>query len=97
MSDRQLTMDGREEDIAPTYSQDRLFTAPKTMEGQMAMDTDISGRRVLITWKRYECRPDETYTAVAHCVDPMGTLTFKRDEDGFLGYCGSGSWEFIDF
>jgi hypothetical protein len=37
MFDRQLTIDGREADIAPVHEQPRMFEFPKTTRGQMAL------------------------------------------------------------
>jgi hypothetical protein len=37
MFDQQLTFDGGAEDIAPPTRQDKLFTAPRVMRGQLAM------------------------------------------------------------
>lgn len=58
---------------------------------------DISGQRVRIDYLG-SYRPDigrygpEHYYATALCVDFMGTLTFEREGDGFLGVAGLGAW-----
>jgi hypothetical protein len=54
-----------------------------------------AGTPITVTWLFGDAaygRADASYTATLICVDPMGTATFKRDEDGFLGVCGSGAW-----
>lgn len=52
MFDQQLTFDGDAEDIAPATKQDRLFTAPKTIQGQTAMDTDTPRQGLTTREKR---------------------------------------------
>jgi hypothetical protein len=54
---------------------------------------NIAGERVKVTWKPAAYAWEEgSYYATAICVDPRGTLTFEREEDGFLGIAGSGAW-----
>jgi len=50
---------------------------------------EIAGKPVRITWGP---RLEQEYTGTAISVDKLGTLTFKRDEDGYLGIAGSGAW-----
>jgi hypothetical protein len=54
-----------------------------------------AGTPILVTWlfgdEAYG-RVDASYTAVLNGVDGMGTATFTRDEDGFIGVAGSPAW-----
>lgn len=52
----------------------------------------IQGKRVKITIPGAYPYLEENYYAEAICVDKMGTLTFRREEDGFLGIAGLGCW-----
>lgn len=57
-----------------------------------------SGEAIEVRWLFGDAaigRSDATYTATLMCVDGMGTATFRRDEDGFLGVAGSGAWRYI--
>lgn len=79
MFDQQLTMDGGAEDLAPRHEQPKLFAAPRTMRGQLAMPAqtcDICGDVI---------EPGEHWSddgsEVAHtaCVDDWFRRNFGRE------------------
>jgi hypothetical protein len=54
-----------------------------------------AGTPILVTWLFGEeayGRTDASYIATLIGADWMGTATFKRDEDGFLGVAGCRAW-----
>lgn len=65
--------------------------SPATPTQEANMVDIATGTEVLITVP-HTWPPDE-YTATVMCVDFMGTITFKRHEDDYIGIAGSGTYK----
>lgn len=88
MFDRQLTMDGREEDIAPVHEQPRMFEFPKTSRGQLNMP-DVS--------LNYNDSPRPITQAEAEAI-AEGEYGWRHSCDGWIIWCrgSDGGTHFAD-
>lgn len=60
----------------------------------MAYD-DLTGRKVRITIPA-AYRPEHYDATVIAGPDSIGTITFRRHEDDFLGIAGLGAWVLLE-